>query len=46
VLLRNLVTLEWEMVATANGTHVGGGVEVIDLDDDGRIRTDYQFIER
>jgi hypothetical protein len=26
--------------------HVGGGLDVFDLDDDGRITTDYQFIER
>ena len=45
-LLRNLVTIRWSRVATADGTHVGGGVDVIDLDEDGRIRTDYQFIER
>jgi hypothetical protein len=45
-LLKGLVTFAWEMVSTADGTHAGGGVEVLDLDDDGKIRRDYQFIER
>jgi hypothetical protein len=45
-LLNGLITFAWEMVSTTDGTHAGGGVEVIDLDDNGRIRRDYQFIER
>ena len=45
-LLKNLVTFAWQMVSTADGTHVGGGVEILDLDDNGKIRRDYQFIER
>jgi hypothetical protein len=45
-LLKGLVTFAWEMVSTADGTHAGGGVEVLDLDDNGKIRRDYQFIER
>jgi hypothetical protein len=45
-LLKGLVTFAWEMVSTTDGTHAGGGVEVIDLDDNGKIRRDYQFIEQ
>lgn len=45
-LLRNLVAVAWEMVSTKDGAHAGGGVDVLDLDGSGRIRTDYQFIER
>ncbi|HEY7071393.1 MAG TPA: hypothetical protein VH479_14800 [Acidimicrobiales bacterium] len=45
-LLGHVVSLAWEMVATADGSHAGGGVNVVELDDDGRIVVDYQFIER
>jgi hypothetical protein len=45
-LLGHVVSLPWEMVATADGSHAGGGVNVVELDDDGRIVVDYQFIER
>jgi hypothetical protein len=34
------------MLSTKEGAHAGGGVDTLDLDDDGRIVTDYQFIER
>ncbi|WP_433194874.1 hypothetical protein ACQP1G_39735 [Nocardia sp. CA-107356] len=40
-----LVGLAWSMVATADGSVVGGGYEVIGLDTDGRITSDHQFIE-
>lgn len=40
----NVVTLGWAMVSTASGDPVGGGVDVLALDNDGRIRIDYQFI--
>jgi hypothetical protein len=43
-LLGNVVTLGWTMVARAGDELAGGGVEVLALDDDGRIRIDYQFI--
>ena len=45
-LLGNVVTLGWAMVpATATGGDpAASGVEVLALDPDGRIRTDYQFI--
>ena len=45
-LLGHVVSIRWEMVTTGDGTHAGGGVNVMELDDDGRIRIDYQFIER
>jgi len=45
-LLPDVVAAGWEMVSTKDGAHAGGGVDVLDLDHDGRIVTDYQFIER
>jgi hypothetical protein len=45
-LLPDVVAVSWEMVSTKDGAHAGGGVDVLDLDDEGRIVTDYQFIER
>lgn len=45
-LLPDVVAVSWEMVSTKDGAHAGGGVDVLDLADDGRIMTDYQFIER
>jgi hypothetical protein len=44
VQLRNVVKFDWEMIATATGEAVGGGLEVLLLDDDGRIAVDYQFV--
>jgi len=45
-LIPGVVAVNWEMVSTKGGAHTGGGVDVLDLDDDGRIVTDYQFVER
>ncbi|BEK96942.1 hypothetical protein [Nocardia seriolae] len=42
-LLKNVVAFTWSMV-TADGTAVGGGLDVLALDEDGRIRTDHQHI--
>ncbi|MTE13827.1 hypothetical protein [Nocardia aurantiaca] len=42
-LLKQVVAFTWSMV-TAGGTVVGGGMDVLALDDDGRIRTDHQHI--
>ncbi len=39
-----LVGLPWEMVTITDGTVVGGGYDVITLDDDGRILLDHQHI--
>ncbi|MET9402617.1 hypothetical protein [Kitasatospora sp. NPDC002965] len=43
VRLRDAVRLTWEMVAVGSGDVLGGGVDVLVLDDRGRIITDYQF---
>ncbi|MFI9414037.1 hypothetical protein [Nocardia gamkensis] len=40
----NLIGLTWHMVTKADGAVVGGGYDVIALDDDGRIRWDHQYI--
>ena len=45
-LLDHVITYRWKMTRTEGGEAVGGGVDVFHLDPDGRIRTDYQFIER
>jgi hypothetical protein len=43
--LRNIVEFNWEMVSTTTGEVAGVGLEVLVLDDQGRITVDYQFIE-
>jgi hypothetical protein len=43
--LGNVVEFNWEMVPTSDGEAAGVGLEIFILDDDGRIRIDYQFIE-
>jgi hypothetical protein len=45
-LLDHVVGLAWTLVSTADGSPAGGGVNVLHLDEDGRIATDYLFIER
>lgn len=45
VRLQDVVTFTWEMVPVAGGDIAGIGRDVLLLDDDGRIRVDYQFIE-
>lgn len=42
--LHDIVKFNWEMVSS-NGEVAGVGLEILVLDQDGRIRTDYQFIE-
>ena len=42
--LRDVVKFRWEAV-TRDGEVAGVGLDVLVLDDDGRIRIDYQFIE-
>ncbi|MEU5994380.1 hypothetical protein ABZ806_35865 [Spirillospora sp. NPDC047418] len=44
VLLPDVVAVRWSMVTTGTREAVGGGVDVLALDADGRIRTDHQFI--
>jgi hypothetical protein len=43
--LRDVVKFTWEMVATADGSVAGAGLEFLVVDAEGRIRRDYQFIE-
>jgi hypothetical protein len=43
--LDDVVKFNWEMVRSSDGTIAAVGLEILVLDDDGRIRTDYQFIE-
>ncbi|MBK3639993.1 hypothetical protein [Streptomyces sp. MBT33] len=43
VRLHGMVKFEWEAVSTATGDVMGGGLDILVLDDDGRIRTDYMF---
>lgn len=44
LLTPRVVGLRWAMVANAGGEAVGGGLDVLALDDDGRIRTDHQYV--
>jgi hypothetical protein len=45
VLLQpRVIGLRWAMVATGSGEPLGGGLDVLVLDDDGRIRTDHQYV--
>ena len=43
VRLRNVVKFGWETVSADGGEAVSGGLEVLVLDDDGLIKTDYMF---
>lgn len=43
--LRNVVKFNWEMVPSGGGEAVAVGLEILILGPDGRIETDYQFIE-
>jgi hypothetical protein len=43
VLTPRVIGLRWSMVTSA-GEAVGGGLDVLALDDDGRIRTDHQYV--
>jgi hypothetical protein len=43
-LLSNVVTFTWTMASRTGGGIAGGGLEILALDNEGRIRTDYQFI--
>ena len=42
--LHNVVKFTWEMVPAVGGEAAGSGLEILILDDEGRIETDYQFI--
>jgi hypothetical protein len=43
--LGSIVKFNWEMVPAEGGEAAGAGLEILVLDEDGRIRADYQFIE-
>ncbi|MFK0278958.1 hypothetical protein ACIQVL_00620 [Streptomyces sp. NPDC090499] len=43
VRLHGVVRFGWETVSTETGDVVGGGLEILVLDDDGRIKADYMF---
>jgi hypothetical protein len=43
VRLDGVVKFGWETVSVETGEVAGGGLEVLVLDDDGRIKTDYMF---
>jgi hypothetical protein len=44
LLMPRVIGVRWSMVANADGGAVGGGLDVLALDDDARIRTDHQFV--
>jgi hypothetical protein len=43
--LDDVVKFNWEMVRTSDGEVAAVGLEILVVDDDGRIRIDHQFIE-
>ena len=43
--LHNVVKFTWDMVPAVGGEAAGSGLEILSLDKEGRIETDYQFIE-
>ncbi len=43
VRLHDVVKFSWETVSVETGVVTGGGLEVLVLDDDGRIKVDYMF---
>jgi hypothetical protein len=45
-LLRHVVGLAWELVSLADDVVTARGLNVFDLDDDGRIRLDHLYIVR
>ncbi|KAB2380737.1 hypothetical protein [Actinomadura montaniterrae] len=44
VLMPNIIAFRWSMVVIATGETVGGGLEIITLDENHRIRTDHQYV--
>jgi hypothetical protein len=43
--LHNVVKFTWDMVPAVGGVAAGSGLEILIFDEEGRIETDYQFIE-
>ncbi|MGW3348330.1 hypothetical protein ACWDA3_33985 [Nonomuraea rubra] len=44
VLMPRVIGVRWSMVTVRTGEVVGGGLDVLALDGDGRVLTDHQFI--
>ncbi|MDH2413813.1 hypothetical protein [Nocardioides sp. CER19] len=44
--LRDMVKFRWAMVSATDAAVAAVGLEILLVDAEGRIRTDYQFIER
>ncbi|MFB4267645.1 hypothetical protein [Nonomuraea sp. GTA35] len=44
LLLPRVVAVRWSMVSVRTGEAVGGGLDVLALDGDGRVLSDHQFI--
>ena len=44
-LTPRVIGVRWSMVATRTGETVGSGLDVLAVGDDGRIRSDHQFVE-
>ena len=38
------VKIDWEIVSAADGTVASAGIELLILDQDGKITTDHQFL--
>lgn len=45
LLLPNVIGVRWSMVTAEGAQAVGGGLDILALNAEGRIRTDHQFIE-
>ena len=43
--LHNVLKFTWDMVPAVGGDAAGSGLEILIFDEEGRIETDYQFIE-
>ncbi|MFE2297559.1 hypothetical protein ACFXAW_05120 [Streptomyces sp. NPDC059445] len=43
--LHDAVTFRWESFHTGEGRVTGGGLEFLLLDEEGRIKADYQFVD-
>ncbi|WP_433515195.1 hypothetical protein ACQP2T_06015 [Nonomuraea sp. CA-143628] len=43
-LMPNVLAIRWSMVSTRTGEAVGGGLDILAVDGEGRLRTDHQFI--
>ncbi|UBU11990.1 hypothetical protein [Nonomuraea gerenzanensis] len=44
LLLPHVVGVRWSMVSTRTGEVAGGGLDVLAVGEDGRVRSDHQFV--